>query len=155
MQAEENLRNLVLVSPVSGYVQEESSLNKGDYIFLDQQVLNIVPDSKNNCRIELHVSAESMGKIKTGQKVKLRFPAFPYSEYKGINGKIKIIQPDAEYSESGELFFTVYAEVDSMELKNKKGKVFVIKPGYEVNARIVLERQTLRYFLMKKLDMVV
>ena len=29
------------------------------------------------------------------------------------------------------------------------------KPGFEVNARIVLENQTLLYFLLKKLDFTV
>lgn len=155
VQVKEALKNLVLVSPVDGFVQEKSSLNVGDYLFADQQVLNIVPSADKNCRIELHVPAESMGKLERGQKVKLRFPAFPYSEFKGIDGELNVIQPDSEISDSGFLYFTVYATADSMELKDKKGLGYQIKPGFEVNARIVLENQTLLYFLLKKLDFAV
>lgn len=155
VQVKEALKNLVLISPVDGFVQEKSSLNVGDYLFADQQVLNIVPSADKNCRIELHVPAESMGKLEKGQKVKLRFPAFPYSEFKGINGELSVIQPDSEISDSGFLYFTVYASVDSMELKDKRGLCYQIKPGFEVNARIVLENQTLLYFLLKKLDFTV
>ena len=155
VQVKEALKNLVLVSPVDGFVQEKSSLNVGDYLFADQQVLNIVPSADKNCRIELHVPAESMGKLERGQKVKLRFPAFPYSEFKGIDGELNVIQPDSEISDSGFLYFTVYATADSMELKDKKGLCYQIKPGFEVNARIVLENQTLLYFLLKKLDFAV
>lgn len=155
VQVKEALKNLVLISPVDGFVQEKSSLNVGDYLFADQQVLNIVPSADKNCRIELHVPAESMGKLEKGQKVKLRFPAFPYSEFKGINGELSVIQPDSEISDSGFLYFTVYASADSMELKDKRGLCYQIKPGFEVNARIVLENQTLLYFLLKKLDFTV
>lgn len=154
-QLDVSLENLVLVSPINGYVQEISSLNPGDYIFSDQQVLNIVPVEQNKCRIELHVPAEKMGKLEIGQRVKLRFPAFPYSEYRGINGTLKIIQPDSQVSDSGYLYFVVYADVDSMELYSKKGIAYQIKPGYEVDARIVLDNQSLMYFLLKKLDLTV
>lgn len=153
-QIREEMRNLVLVSPVDGYVQEMSSLNVGDYVFVDQQVLNIVPVTDGRCRIELRIPAEKMGKLEEGQCVKLRFPAFPYSEFKGKNGRLNVIQPDAVPSENG-LYFTAYAEVDSMDLMDKKGRVYEIKPGFEVDARIVLENQTLLYFLLKKLDFTV
>ena len=154
-QLEVAMKNLVLVSPIDGYVQEISSLNPGDYIFTDQPVLNIVPGTENACRIELRIPAEKMGKLEIGQKVKLRFPAFPYHEYRGINGTIQIIQPDSQISDSGELFFTAYADAESLVLHDKKGIAYPIKPGFEVNARIVLENQTLLYFLLKKLDFTV
>lgn len=154
-QLEVSMKNLVLVSPIDGYVQEISSLNPGDYIFTDQPVLNIVPGTENACRIELRIPAEKMGKLEIGQKVKLRFPAFPYHEYRGINGTIQIIQPDSQISDSGELFFTAYADAESLVLHDKKGIAYPIKPGFEVNARIVLENQTLLYFLLKKLDFAV
>lgn len=150
-QIQEEIRNLILVSPVSGFVQEISSLNPGDFIFADQKIINIIPATDGHCRIELNIPAEKMGKLKEGQEVKLRFPAFPYSEYRGKKGFLKIIQPDALSSENG-LLFKAYAEVDSMELKDKKGRIYLLKPGYEVDARIVLENQTLLYFLLKKLD---
>lgn len=154
-QVEVSLKNLVLVSPISGYVQEISSLNKGDYIFTDQKVLNIVPKADDSCRIELHIPAEKMGRLKIGQRVKLRFPAFPYSEYRGINGTLQVIQPDSQISDSGALFFTAYADVDSMEVHSKKGIPYQIKPGFEVNARIVLDNQNLMQFLLKKMDFTV
>lgn len=154
-QLQVSLENLVIVSPIDGFVQEISSLNPGDYIFTDQKVLNIVPKADDSCRIELNIPAEKMGRLKTGQKVKLRFPAFPYYEYRGINGTLKVIQPDSQVSDSGTLFFKAYADVDSMELRSRKGESYQIKPGFEVNARIVLDNQRLMTFLLKKLDFTV
>lgn len=148
----ESLHNLVLLSPVDGFIQETSSLNVGDYLFADQQVLNIVPKAENNCKVELKVPAENVGKLREGQTVKLRFPAFPYSEYRGIDGVVDVIQPDSEIAESGNIFFTVFALAESLEVRNRRGNVYQIKPGYEVNARIVLENQPLLHFLLKKLD---
>lgn len=150
-QIEISLKNLVIVSPMNGYVQEVSSLNVGDYIFSDQKILNIVPVFDSSCRVELHIPSSKVGKLKEGQKVKMRFPAFPYSEFRGIEGKINVIQPDAQHSDSS-IYFTAFADVDSMTLKNRKNIEYKIKPGFEVDARIVLERQSVLYFILKRLS---
>ena len=83
----------------------------------------------------------------------MRFPAFPYSEFRGIDGKLNLIQPDAQSTSTGALFFKAYAESDSMYLKSKDGSQFQIKPGFAVDGRIVLENQSLLQFFLRKLDL--
>lgn len=150
-QVELDLKNCFLLSPLDGIVHEIKGINPGDYVFPDEEVLKVIPEEKKY-RVELMVPASNMGKIEPGQKVKFRFPAFPFSEFRGIEGRISVIQPDCDYSSNGSLFFTVYADVDSIFLKNKKKHEYLIKNGYEVNARIVLERKNVIQFLMKKMD---
>ena len=152
LQAESNLKTLIISSPVDGYVQEVSLLNPGDVVFSDQQIVNIIPVD-SGCRIELNVSADRMGKLEKGQKVLMRFPAFPFNEFKGTEGVITMIQSDSRISDDGGVFFTVFADLNSTILQNKKKVEYKLKNGLEVNARIVLERQTLLYFLLKKLDL--
>ena len=153
VQLSTELENLVLLSPIDGFVQEISSLNKGDYIFLDQKVLNIVPNDSISCRVELQIPADRIGKIKEGQKVLLRFTAFPFYEFAEKHGVLATIQPDSQVSENGKLFYSAYVILDSLSLKSRKNVEYQIKSGLEVNARIVLETQTLLYFLLKKLDL--
>ena len=153
VQLSTELENLVLLSPIDGFVQEISSLNKGDYIFLDQKVLNIVPSDSISCRVELQIPADRIGKVKEGQKVLLRFTAFPFYEFAEKQGVLATIQPDSQVSENGKLFYSAYVLLDSLSLKSRKNVEYQIKSGLEVNARIVLETQTLLCFLLKKLDL--
>lgn len=154
-QIEINLRNTVLCSPVPGSIQEISSLNKGDFIFADQKILNIIPDDTSDLRIELRIPAKDAGKLKKGMQVKLRFPAFPYYEFKGAEGIIQTIDADAQASSSGDLFFTVLSNIDKNDLSDKKGESYPLKVGLEVDARIVLETQPILYFLLKKMDFMI
>lgn len=146
------LENFVIKAPVDGYVFEISSLNIGDYIFSDQEILNLIPSETENLKIELQVPADRVGKIKKGQKVRFRFPTFPYYEFKGLEGEVKLIQPDSEISQSGSLFYKIEADVLNNVLKNMKGEVYKIKSGLEVDAKIILKTETILYFLLRKLD---
>lgn len=152
LQLDTDLENLTLISPVDGFVQEISSLNKGDYIFSDQKILNIVPGDDCGCRVEVQIPADKIGKVKEGQKVLLRFTAFPFYEFKEKVGFVATIQPDSQVFENGKLFYSAYVTLDSLSLKNRKNVEYKIKSGLEVNARIILERQSLLYFLLRKLD---
>ncbi|AEE16494.1 HlyD family secretion protein [Treponema brennaborense] len=154
-QIEISLRNTILVSPMAGFIQEISSLNAGDFIFADQKILNIIPNSNSDFRIELRIPAKDAGKLRKNMKVKLRFPAFPYYEFKGAEGTIQTIDPDAQASSSGTLFFTVLTDVDTYELTDRKGIIYPLRVGLEVDARIVMETKPIWYFLLKKMDILI
>lgn len=154
-QLEINIKNTNLESPMNGFVQEISSLNVGDFIFADQKILNIVPNSEANFRIELRVPAKDAGKIKKGMNVKLRFPALPFYEFKGANGVIETIDPDAQATSNGALFFTVYTTVDTCFLKDRKGRDYPLRVGLEVDSRIVIERKPIIFFLFDKMGLLV
>lgn len=146
------LENYMIKSPVAGFVYEISSLNAGDYIFADQEILNIIPSENENLKIELQVPASKSGKLKIGQKVRFRFPAFPYYEFRGLEGNIKLIQPDSCVSQSGDFYYTVIADIGENVLKNHRDEQYKIKSGLEVDSRIVLKTETILFFLLRKLD---
>jgi membrane fusion protein, peptide pheromone/bacteriocin exporter len=143
---------LLIRSPVDGYVQEISSLNTGDYIEADKSVLNIVPNDKKSFRVEIQIPPKDMGKIKSGMKVKYRLSAFPYFEYQGAEGKITAVDPDIRSGSSNSLYYSVYADIDRIEFSNRHGNSFPIRAGLETNVRIVLETNTILYFILKKMD---
>jgi membrane fusion protein, peptide pheromone/bacteriocin exporter len=139
-------------APLDGFVQETSSLNIGDYVESGKTVLNIVPDDSANFRIEMQVFPKDMGKIKEGMKVKFRLSAFPYFEYKGAEGKIISVDPDIRTGESGALFYCVYADIDRTKFSSRAGDVFPIRAGLEANCRIVLENNSILFFILKKMN---
>ena len=153
-QVRQNLKNTSVYAPIAGTVQELSSLNKNDYLFADQKILNIVPDDGNVYKAELKIPAKMSGKLEKGMKVKLRFPAFPFHEFGGAVGTITAMDPDASADNSGALYFTVSVNIDKSFLEDKKKRSYPIKSGLEVESRIILKEQTILWYILKKLDMV-
>ena len=145
---------LKVYAPVSGFVQETSSLNEGDYLECGQQVLNIVPDDKKNFRVEIQIPSKDMGKIKKGLSVKYRLSAFPFFEYKGAEGVITALDPDIRSGGNGFLYYMAYADLDRTVFSNRHGEKFPVKAGMETNCRIVLETETIISYLLKKIDFV-
>lgn len=146
---------LQVKSPMSGFVQEISSLNVGDYIEENIKVLNIVPNDSKSFRVEIQIPPKDMGNIMPGQKVKYRLSAFPYFEYKGAEGIITALDPDIRNTPDGKSFYySVYADIDRISFSNRRGESFPIRAGLETDVRIVLERKSIIYFMLKKLDFI-
>lgn len=145
---------LEIRAPIDGFVQEISSLNVGDYIFANQEVLNLIPNDHENFRVEMIVGTKDIGEIVPEMTVKYRLAAFPFFEYRGATGKICSIDSDVRQSSEGRLFYQVYADIDKISFENNKGDVYPIKAGIEVDARIVMEKITLAYYILRKLDFI-
>lgn len=143
---------LKVYAPVDGYVQEVSSLNLGDYLEAGKNVLNIIPNDEKNFRVEMQISPKDMGKIKEGLKVKYRLSAFPFFEYKGAEGTITAVDPDIRSGDSGMLYYIVYADIDRVIFENRHGDSFPIRAGLETNSRIVLETETIIFYILRKID---
>lgn len=141
-------------APISGYVQECSSLNEGDYVFTDQNIVNIIPSKNDQFRVELAIGSKDIGEIRPGMLVKYRLSAFPFFEYRGAQGKIDSIDSDIRTMSDGRLFYQIYADIDKVTFANKKNEEFPLRAGIEVNAVIVLEKIRLFQLILRKLDFV-
>lgn len=142
---------LNMKAPVSGYVQEIASLNIGDYVFGNQEVLVIVPDDARNFRVELSIPTKDIGEITEGMRVKYRLSAFPFFEYHGAEGIIQAIDSDVRQS-NNRLFYRVYSDIERTSFSNNKGVEYPLRAGIEVNARIILEKISVMHFILRKLD---
>ena len=153
-QVRQSIKNSSVYAPIAGRVQEISSLNKNDYLFADQKILNIVPDDGGTYKAELKIPAKMSGKLEKGMRVKLRFPAFPFHEFGGAEGGIVSIDPDATADAGGMLYFTVLTDIDTSFLEDRKRRRYPIKSGLEAEARIILKERTILWYILKQLDLV-
>ena len=153
-QVRQNIKNSSVYAPIAGTVQEISSLNKNDYLFADQKILNIVPDGGSAYKVELKIPAKMSGKLEKGMRVKLRFPAFPFHEFGGAEGTVVSIDPDATADVNGMLYFTVSANIDKAFLEDRKKRRYPVKSGLETEARIILRERTILWYILKQLDLV-
>ena len=153
-QVRQSIKNSSVFAPIAGRVQEISSLNKNDYLFADQKILNIIPDDGRTYKAELKIPAKMSGKLEKGMRVKLRFPAFPFHEFGGAEGTVVSIDPDATADVSGMLYFTVSADIDKAFLEDRKKRRYPVKSGLETEARIILRERTILWYILKQVDLV-
>lgn len=151
-QLENKFAYLSVTAPVDGYVQEVSSLNVGDYIEQEMEVLNIIPNDSRNFRVEIQVPTKDIGKVSVNMRVKFRLSAFPYFEYRGAEGVITSVDPDIHRNKEGELYYSVYSTINRVEFSNRHGDVFPIRAGIETKARIVIGTNTILHYILKKMD---
>ena len=154
IRTKEQYAFLEIRAPISGFVQEVSSLNTGDYVLENQNVLVLVPDDAKSFRVELEVPTKSIGEITSGMKVKYRLSAFPFFEYRGAEGLIEAVDSDVREGNNGQLFYRVCSDIDKVSFTNKKGQEYPLRAGIEVNARIVLEKISVIHFILRKMDFI-
>lgn len=150
LKLEANNEGLKIYAPVSGNIQEQSSLNIGDYIFANQPVLKIIPSNNQDFKIEMYIPSKDIGEITEGMEVKYRLSAFPFYEYKGAEGKIKIIDPDIRQT-NNKLVYCVYSDINKTVFQKNNGKAYNLRPGIEVDARIIMDKITIATYIFRKL----
>ena len=141
-----------VLTPVDGYVQEVQNFNEGDFIFSSQDVVKIIPSENNLFKAELYLRNSDIGKIIEGLQVKLRFPAYPFYEYRGLTGKIENLDFDTTNFTTGS-FYKLNCDFDKNFLVDKNGNKFDLRSGLEIDARIIVDRKTIIKLLLKKLDL--
>ncbi|UTC83258.1 HlyD family secretion protein [Treponema denticola] len=148
---EESLKLFTVYAPISGEVQEISSLNCGDNVFSGQEILKIVPSSSENIRVVLRLPSSKAGLVREDMKVRLKFPAFPHHEFGSLDGQVETILPDvflgAKNSE-----YAVFVKLDGNTLPDKKGMAHFLKVGLDAEASIITETGSILSFILKRLE---
>lgn len=148
---EESLKLFTVYAPISGEVQEISSLNCGDNVFSGQEILKIVPSSSENIRVVLRLSSSKAGLVKEAMKVRLKFPAFPHHEFGSLDGQVETILPDVFLgAKSSE--YAVFVKLDGNTLPDKKGISHFLKVGLDAEASIITETGSILSFILKRLE---
>ena len=148
---EESLKFFTVYAPISGEVQEISSLNCGDNVFSGQEILKIVPSSSENIRVVLRLSSSKAGLVKEAMKVRLKFPAFPHHEFGSLDGQVETILPDVFLgAKSSE--YAVFVKLNGNTLPDKKGMAHFLKVGLDAEASIITETGSILSFILKRLE---
>lgn len=148
---EESLKLFTVYAPISGEVQEISSLNCGDNVFSGQEILKIVPSSSENIRVVLRLPSSKAGLVKEDMKVRLKFPAFPHHEFGSLDGQVETILPDVFLgAKSSE--YAVFVKLDGNTLPDKKGMSHFLKVGLDAEASIITETGSILSFILKRLE---
>lgn len=142
-------------APVSGRVTA-LQVNTGQTVSANKSLLTIIPDD-TTLYAELYLPSRAIGFVDEGQKVLLRYDAFPYQRYGLYEGKVgKIASAVIEPNEasipikSQEPVYKVNVELNSQFI-SAHGKNMPLQSGMSVNADIILEERSLAEWLLEPL----
>lgn len=83
---------LLVLAPVSGVVTEVTTTQPGDKIQANAPLGDIAPENARPV-VKIEIAEQDRAFLREGQRVKLKFNAFPYQRYGAIDGTLEYISP--------------------------------------------------------------
>lgn len=144
---------LLLRAPVAGLVASRL-VEAGQAVQTGQPILSLLPNG-SLLRAQLLVPSAAIGFVKPGDRVLLRYQAYPYQKFGSHEGTVirvsrSAIAPSPANIEVGE---PVYRVVVSLKKQNvlAYGRPEPLKPGMRVEADILGERRRLYEWILEPL----
>jgi hemolysin D len=135
-----------LTSPIDGTVTNLAAWTVGGVVKPGDTILNVVPLSATP-EIEAQVLNKDIGFVQAGQRVTVKFDAFPFTRYGTVDGEVVDVSRDANKDDKLGLIYPVRVRLDSADI-NVEGKRVAITPGMAVNAEIITgDRRVIEYVL--------
>ena len=148
-----NKRNIK--ASATGFFYLGQEVKHGMYIQEGMSIGKIYPEQDTKYYAELYVGNEDVGSIQVGQEVKFEIAAYPSSEYGYFTGKVVSIPKDITIDQgSGNAYYLVAVECDSMTIKNKNDEEAVLMNGMACQAKIVVDEKNVLQYLFEKIDLI-
>lgn len=126
----------VLKAPVSGMVSFISFLQKNQTVQASQPLFYVKPENTKYIGL-MYIPQFNMGKIRTGEKVNIKFSGYPFQEYGSVTGRIAAISSvpkDSKY----------LAKITLPDgLKTNYGRVLTYRDGMSATGDIVTANRRL------------
>jgi HlyD family secretion protein len=147
---QEQLDQFTILAGVSGTVIHVPNINVGDFIFANQKLGEISPDS--SLLAVTYLSPADIAFIQKGQTVNFQVDAYNYNQWGLARGKVLDIADDLSLISEKEAGFLVTCAIEDRVLKLKTGHEGEIKKGMTFNGRFVIARRSLFELLYDKVD---
>jgi multidrug efflux pump subunit AcrA (membrane-fusion protein) len=89
-QVDEWKQKYLLVAPIDGKIAFATFLQENQQL-KNNQIICFINPGNSQYYAEIYILQANFGKVRTGQDVLLKFPAYPFQEYGSLKGKIDFI----------------------------------------------------------------
>ncbi|NLW47877.1 MAG: HlyD family efflux transporter periplasmic adaptor subunit [Firmicutes bacterium] len=151
MGVEQDLSLTKVTAPIDGMVQIKQTVNPGEFIASEVEILKIVPTEETNYRMEIAVENRNVGLLEIGQNVKYDFQALPFQEYGFGNGEIVYITKDI--IQDTDMIYRIEGTIIESQLINNRKEIGKIKPGMVCQARIIVRKKKIIFLVLEKLNL--
>ena len=145
----EQKKQYILKAPISGSLQNIAGLQEGAYVFANQKIGEISPDT--NLIAFCYIKPSDIGLIRKGQEVRLQVDAFNYNQWGLASGIVLDISDDIVLN-NNQPVFKVRCSLDKNHLQLKNGYKGYLKKGMNFTARFAVAERSLYQLLFDKVD---
>ena len=131
-------------SPVKGTVNRLLVTTVGGVLQPGKEIVEIVP-SDDALLLEARILPKDIGFLRPGQKATVRFTAYDFAIYGGLEAVIDHIAADTVTDEDGNAFYLVRVRT----LKSSFGKSMPIIPGMVAEVDVMTGKKTILAYLLK------
>jgi len=144
---EDQVTRTVVKSPMKGVVQKLYVHTVGGVIKPGEDILEIVP-SDETLLVQVKIKPKDIAFIYLGQRAIVKFTAYDFSIYGGLEGKVVLISPDSTKDEKGNVFYEVRIKTDKNYI-GRHGKKLKIIPGMITSVDIITGKKSVLDYILK------
>ncbi len=149
-QSDTAMKNLLVVAPADGVVQELKVNNLGQAVAPNQEMMKIVPVG-DTLIVETRVANADIGAVQLGQEARVKITTYNYVRYGVLEGAVAQISPDATKDErSGVLTFAVWVRTQKAFMGEDPER-FAVTPGMTAEVDLVIGKRTILSYLTDRL----
>lgn len=132
-------------SPVNGTVKSLMSNTIGGVVQPGADILEIVP-MDDTLLLEVRINPRDIGFLRPGQKAQVKFTAYDFTIYGGLEGEVEQIGADSIMDEQGNSYYIARVRTDKAYVRDD---TLPIIPGMVAEVHILTGRRTVMQFLLK------
>jgi len=144
---EDEVTRTVIHAPMNGVVQKLYVHTIGGVTRPGEDILEIVP-SDRNLLVEVKIKPSDIAFIYLGQKAIVKFSAYDFAIYGGLDSEVVYISPDTVTDKKENVFYTVRIKTTKSYLGGEKKKLKII-PGMTVTVDIMTGTKSVLDYILK------
>lgn len=150
-RSDDSLKRKVLRSPTHGTVNKIHIAGEGGVIRGGDSVMEIVPIN-DTLLVEANVRPEDIGFIHSDQLATVKFTAYDFTIYGGMDGVVEYIGVDTIRNEQGDTYYPVRIRTDSNTMGSKDGRELTIIPGMVAEIDVLAGQKSVLQYLLTPLN---
>lgn len=144
----DRLDRTVIYAPVAGTINEIYIDTVGRVIQSGVDIMDIVP-AEDALMIEANVSPADIAFIRPGQKATVKFTAYDFAVYGGLEGEVEHIGANTITDEEGNSFYQVKVRTEKSTLgEDRRGEKLDLIPGMVAEVDVLTGRKTVLSYLL-------
>jgi len=132
-------------SPVRGVVKSLHANTLGGVIQPGHDILEIVP-SDDSLLLEVRINPRDIGFIRPEQEARVKFTAYDFTVYGGLDGEVEQISADTLVDEQGNTYYVADVRTESAFLGDEEKPII---PGMMAEVHILTGKRTVLQYLLK------
>ena len=144
---EDRLRRTNVLSPVTGTINRLLVTTVGGVIQPGMDLVEIVP-LEDTLVVEARIKTSDIGFLRPDQEAKVKFTAYDFTIYGGLDAKLEHISADSITDEHGNSFYSVRLRTTKNYIGSELNPLPII-PGMVVSVDILTGRKTILSYLLK------